>query len=304
MNTLGISIVVPCYNVGSFLKENIQSILAQKFKYPFEIIVVDDASNNETTRRVLEEIKGNKKIRIIQLSENHGVQYARNVGIKEANFDFVFSIDADDMLSVDENILINGTYADRAIDLLLSSPDMAFVQAPWYMCGEYSGFTISSYPVTERLVLKKHHVQTSIVYRREDALRAGLYNEEIEKWQDWSFAVGLLDGRFVAGKENKIGYLKEPYYLYRIHSQTEKISHKKIDEKEMIYKTILRHPDIFKKYYPNRSYSDITASVFSNKPNRFLELMYVAKNDITVALNIIKQRGLDLMRKNEIQNIP
>ena len=193
---------------------------------------------------------------------------------------------------------------ERCVDVLQSSPDVAFVHAPWYMFGEYSGFTISAYPITEALVLKKHHVQTSIVYRKEDGLSAGLYNEAIEKWQDWSFAVGLLNARLVLGKKNRIEYLNEPYYLYRIHNKTEKISHKKVDEKEMIQRTISSCPHIFKKYYPNSSDLDIVNAVFSNKPNRFLELWYVAKNDMCVAFKIIKQRGFDLIRKNEVQNIP
>ena len=69
------------------------------------------------------------------------------------------------------------------------------------MFGEYSGLTMYSYPLNEFLVLEKYHVQTNIVYRKQDAFNAGLYNESIKKWQDWSFAIAILNSRFLLGKK-------------------------------------------------------------------------------------------------------
>jgi Glycosyltransferases involved in cell wall biogenesis len=46
---LGISIIIPCYNTGVFLKEAINSILEQPIIHDYEIILVDDASNDYET---------------------------------------------------------------------------------------------------------------------------------------------------------------------------------------------------------------------------------------------------------------
>ncbi len=96
-------------------------------------------------------------------------------------------MDADDALSTDKNIIENGTYADRAINILSSCYDISFVHPMTLMFGEENKL-INNYPLTESLVMQKHHVPTWIVYRKEEALCANLYSEAIDKWQDWSFA--------------------------------------------------------------------------------------------------------------------
>jgi len=300
----GISIIIPSYNSGLFLREAIESIFQQSFRYPFEVIIVDDGSNDQNTKLFLKEVESDFDIKVIRLDRNQGVQHARNTGLKAAIFDYIFTIDSDDRLNTDKNVLKDGTYADRAIDIMSSSPDVAFVHGIWLMFGAYEGFTISTYPVTESLILEKHHAQTSIVYRKQDALEAGLYDENIKKWQDWSFAVGILNARFLSGKKNNIAFLDAPYYLYRIRGQTGRISAAEVSEKEMIEKTVLRNPEIFRNYYKSMSDEDIAQTVLLKKPSKLEDLLYVASSDINRAINMMTQRGFDIRSTNEPPNIP
>lgn len=306
MNKLGISIIIPCYNAGQFLIETVNSILVQPFRYPFEIIIIDDGSTDKNTSLALKKIGGrtNANIKIIKTSQNKGAQYARNVGLKSANFDYIFTIDADDILNTETDILEKGTYSDRAIDILNSSPDVAFVHGMTQMFGDYAGLTISAYPATESLILEKHHAQISIVCRKQDALNAGLYDETIKKWQDWSFAVGILNHRFLSGKKNNIEFLPFPYYLYRIHSKKQRISSEQINEKEMIRKTFLRHPEIFRNYYNDTLDDDIVDIVFSKKPDKLKDLLYIAKDNLNRAFEIASHREFSIIAKNEPYNMP
>ncbi len=303
-SVIGVSIIVPCYNSGSYLKENVSSIFSQPFKYPFEVLIVDDGSTEEETLVILNQLEKESNLTIIRHLKNLGVQSARNSGLKKAKFDFILMIDADDCLNTEKNILKKGVYTDRAIDILITNPNVAFVQSPWLMFGGFTGFTISSYPVTESLVLKKHHVQTSIVYRKEEALQAGLYDTQIQKWQDWSFAVGILNYRFISGKKNNIHYLSDPYYLYRIHTNINRVSSRVVDEKEMIYKTFLKNPNIFRNYYKGCTDEEIIEKVLSNKPNRLKELLFVAKHNPFRAMKILYQRGLKIESMSEGLRIP
>lgn len=300
----GISIIIPNHNSGPFLREAVASVFQQPFRYPFEVIIVDDGSNDENTKLILKKVESDFDVKVIRLDHNHGVQHARNIGLKVAVFDYIFTIDSDDRLNTDKNVLKDGTYADRAVGILSSSPDVAFVHGIWLMFGAYEGFTISAYPVTESLILEKHHAQTSIVYRKQDALEARLYDENIKKWQDWSFAIGILNARFLSGKKNNIAFLDAPYYLYRIHDQAGRISAVEVSEKNMIEKTILRHPDIFRNYYKGMSDEDIAQTVLIKKPSKLKDLLYMASSDINRAINMMTQRGFEIQSTSEPLNIP
>ncbi len=290
----GISIVIPCYNAGHFLIKAIDSITKQPFKYPHEIIIVDDASPDNATKQSLEEIKDRPNVRVIELTENKGAQHARNTGIYAAAFEHILMMDADDCLNTSPAVLEHGTYTDRAIDILQQQPDIAFVECMTVMFGNRSGYINTSYPITEALILAKHHVSTWIIYRKEDAIKAGLYDEDIQKWQDWTFAVALLNARHIEGKPNNIAYLKTPYYLYRDHQETDRISKRPIDEQKMIAVTVRKYPQIFKAQYPDLEPEQIAYLINFSKPDSITNLLYVAADNLRIALQIVKRRGAQL----------
>ena len=66
-----ISVIVPVYNYGRYLRQALESVLAQQFD-DFEIIVVNDNSTDNTAE-VLKEFEGHPKIRLITHDENRGL---------------------------------------------------------------------------------------------------------------------------------------------------------------------------------------------------------------------------------------
>ena len=74
------SVVIPLYNKRRYVRDTLQSVLAQS--YPrFEIIVVDDGSTDESVE-IVKSINDNR-IRVIE-QRNSGVSVARNRGVWEA----------------------------------------------------------------------------------------------------------------------------------------------------------------------------------------------------------------------------
>ena len=87
------SVVIPLYNKERSVKNTIESVLNQTFQ-DFEVIVVNDGSTDNS----LEVVKSfnDERIRIIN-QKNSGVSSARNRGIKEAKYDWIAFLDADDL---------------------------------------------------------------------------------------------------------------------------------------------------------------------------------------------------------------
>ena len=88
-----VSIYIPAYNSESTIREVIDSILNQSYKFD-EIIVVNDNSNDKT----VEKIKSLSEIKIINNNTNKGLGFSRNVGIENCKNEIVAGIDADVVL--------------------------------------------------------------------------------------------------------------------------------------------------------------------------------------------------------------
>lgn len=92
MNYPLVSVIIPCYNHGRYLKDAFESVWTQS--YPnIEIIVVDDGST-DNTREVTESSNNVKYI----YQSNQGLSAARNTGIKNSSGKFLVFLDADDWL--------------------------------------------------------------------------------------------------------------------------------------------------------------------------------------------------------------
>ena len=94
-----VSVIVPVYNVASYLPRCIDSILAQTYT-DFELILVDDGSPDNSGAICDEYAAKDSRIRVIH-QKNGGVSVARNVGIDAARGRFVAFIDSDDYVDID-----------------------------------------------------------------------------------------------------------------------------------------------------------------------------------------------------------
>lgn len=104
MNSI-FSIVIPLYNVGRFVVPCIRSILQQSFR-EYECIIVNDGSTDGCEILVRELINGDARFRLINQT-NQGVAAARNRGISEASGEYVWFVDADDILDPEALFIIN-----------------------------------------------------------------------------------------------------------------------------------------------------------------------------------------------------
>ena len=96
MNNSRISVIIPIYNVKPYLKQCIDSVVAQTY-YDIQIILVDDGSTDGSSGICDEYSKRDRRILVIH-KENGGLSDARNVGTKAADGNFIFYLDSDDFI--------------------------------------------------------------------------------------------------------------------------------------------------------------------------------------------------------------
>lgn len=93
-----LSIIVPCFNSAATLTEAIDSIYTQGLEVPFEVIAVDDGSNDGTTQLIQELMKVHSEIHFYSHPQNLGGGAARNTGIQKAKGKLILCLDSDNIL--------------------------------------------------------------------------------------------------------------------------------------------------------------------------------------------------------------
>lgn len=90
------SLILPCYNVGSYVGRCVRSILGQDFE-DYEIILVDDGSTDDTPSVCDTLAAEHRRIRVIH-KENGGLASARNTGMDAAQGRYIWFVDPDDWI--------------------------------------------------------------------------------------------------------------------------------------------------------------------------------------------------------------
>jgi len=124
-----VSAIIPAYDgVSRYLEQAVRSVLAQSYRN-FELIVVDDASTDDTARVVLKF----PQARCTQRPENGGQAVARNDSAQLARGEFVAFLDQDDLLEptfLQETMAVAAARRRRSIDECTGSPLQTFSQPP------------------------------------------------------------------------------------------------------------------------------------------------------------------------------
>lgn len=94
-----VSIVIPVYNGSKYLRQTVDSVLAQDLA-EFEVLIIDDGSTDDTVGIAFELMEKDNRIELFS-KENSGVSAARNFGLERARGEFVVFLDGDDVVGTD-----------------------------------------------------------------------------------------------------------------------------------------------------------------------------------------------------------
>jgi GT2 family glycosyltransferase len=92
-----ITVVIPAHNAAETLRAQLAAVLGQETEAPFDVVVVDNGSNDATAAIV--ESEPDPRVRLIVASDGSGPSYARNAGVAAAQAELIACCDADDVVS-------------------------------------------------------------------------------------------------------------------------------------------------------------------------------------------------------------
>ena len=194
-----VSVIMPCYNDGKYIKEAIESVKNQTYS-DWELIVIDDGSDDEETVKIIESIEDD---RITVLHTEHlRPAGARNYGIKNAKGKYILPVDSDDK--------IDPTYMEKAVKIIESDEKLGVVYCEADLFGEKSGkWDLPAYSF-EKMLLDNVVFVTALFYR-EDWKKLGGFNTNMAAgMEDYDFWLGIL------GLGRDIYQIPEILFHYRI----------------------------------------------------------------------------------------
>ncbi len=112
-----VSVIVPFYNAEAHIKTCLDVLLKQDFTKPFEVIMVDDASTDNSRNIVkMHDFSG---LRLFSLPSNLGPAAARNLGLRKAKGEYVFFLDVDDTIAANILSTLYSIAKETACDLVM-----------------------------------------------------------------------------------------------------------------------------------------------------------------------------------------
>lgn len=116
---IGVSVIIPVYNVERYIEECIESVLANSYK-DYEIICIDDGSTDNSLALVQELAKKHECIRVFS-QKNAGQSAARNKALDIAQGKYVYFLDSDDKITTDALAGIYDKMEEEQLDVLYFS---------------------------------------------------------------------------------------------------------------------------------------------------------------------------------------
>jgi len=180
-----VTVVIAAYNAETFIRETIDSVLAQSLP-SLELIVVDDGSTDRT-QKILSSFTDDRLTVLRQ--ENRGVSAARNVGLGAARAPYIFFLDADDILQQDALCRMVGTLDQRPQCIACFGHHIKIAEDNTELSAR-ADLPLKLFPTDDTLghLIAKNFIACGAICIRTDAARSvGGFNPALKFGEDWEF---------------------------------------------------------------------------------------------------------------------
>ncbi len=229
-----LSIIMPVYNAGLYLREAVESLLAQTFA-DFELIIVEDGST-DNSREIIGGFS-DSRIQVFYNDGNKGIVYSRNRGTTATRGRYIAPFDADDIARNDK--------FEKQLQFLERNPDYGMIGSWAHLINEEGKLLKEKWKVNAPskripaiMLFRNYFVQSSVVIRRK-AIPEGGYAKGYDGVEDYKMWVEVAE-------KWKVWNYPEYLVKYRIHKQG--ISLREAERlrgnDDMIYKMLYKDLDI------------------------------------------------------------
>lgn len=229
-NQPSVSVVIPTYNYGQYIKDAINSALEQTLS-PCEIIVADDGSTDDTAQIVAEY---GDRVRYI-CYEHKGICHLRNAVLDEIKGDWFVNLDADDYLAKDfiEQSLAAAVSGDERIAVVY--PDRNYFGAEEF---EVISEEFSAQKMKRRNLIVMDSLINTVAAREirfDVAFASGL--------EDYDFFLGLINAGYVGKAQHK------SRVFCRVHkkSRTSAVNKDVYRSNRLMKQMVVKYPKLFSK---------------------------------------------------------
>lgn len=291
-----VTVVIPCYNQGNFVKEAVASVQTQTFQ-DIEIVIVNDGSTDDSTNKILQDYE-NTPVRILT-TDNQGLASARNNGIRKAHGKYILPLDADDRIAP--------TYIEQAVRQLDTREELGIVYCEAELFGAVkTQWLLPEFSLKEMLL--DNVIFCSAMFRKSDWERIGGYDPGmIYGWEDYDFWLSLIE----LGCE--VYQIPEVLFFYRVASDSMVRSRERWQKVAMFKRIFKRHQKLFadnievwinslldvrERYYSSKLYVD-TGQGLSDKE---CVSRKVDKGSSEVQFSLCEYKGIKAIRFDPVDS--
>jgi glycosyltransferase involved in cell wall biosynthesis len=190
-----VSVIVAAHNEERFIGRCLRSLVAQQFpRDKYDVIVVDDGSTDKT-ETILDTFAD--EVKILRNQENLGLPASLNKAITSTRSKFVVRVDADDY--------VNAAFLDVLYLFLAENPQFDAAACDYLLVDDRE-------EVIGRRDSMKEPIACGIMFRTEQLIDIGLYDETFLRHEDRDLRVRFLD-------RYSIHHVPLPLYRYRRHEE-------------------------------------------------------------------------------------
>lgn len=280
-----VSVLMPVYNGGNFLKDAVESILNQTYR-DFEFLIINDGSVDNS----LEILKSysDSRIIIIDNGENKGLIYSLNKGLKLAKGEFIVRMDADD-ISFEDRI-------EKQVDFMVKNPEIGISGTYIQIFGENINQEVLKFPVNPginkaQLLFSPCLAHPSVIIRKLIIDSHNLYyRHEYKHAEDYDYWIEAIN-------YTKISNIPEVLLKYRvIPTSITQQANKNLDSRFSIHKVI--YTNYLNRLGFNPSEKELYLHFIISDNNRFISQkdeidILEVKKYFKKLVSLIKQTGTD-----------